>query len=36
MLDLSYGAAEKLAMIKPGVAKVKMEVISLGKDSTQK
>jgi rare lipoprotein A len=31
MLDLSYGAAEKLAMIKNGVARVKLNVISLGK-----
>jgi len=31
MLDLSYGAAEKLAMIKNGVARVKLDVISLGK-----
>ena len=36
MLDLSYGAAQKLAMVKPGVAKVKLEVISLGKDGTRK
>ena len=30
MLDLSYGAAEKLAMIKPGTAKVDLEVLSMG------
>jgi rare lipoprotein A len=30
MLDLSYGAAEKLAMIKAGTAKVDLEIISLG------
>src|ERR1035438_5024110 len=30
MLDLSYGAAQKLAMIKAGTAKVDLEVISLG------
>ena len=30
MLDLSYGAAQKLAMIKTGTAKVDLEVISLG------
>jgi rare lipoprotein A len=31
ILDLSYGAAQKLDMIKPGLAKVDMEVISWGK-----
>ena len=31
VVDLSYGAAEKLAMIKSGLASVKLEVISLGK-----
>jgi len=36
MLDLSYGAAVKLAMIKPGVARVKLEVISLGKSGAKK
>ncbi len=30
VIDLSYGAAEKLAMIKPGLAQVRLEVISLG------
>ena len=30
MLDLSYGAAEKLAIIKSGTAKVDLEVLSLG------
>jgi rare lipoprotein A len=30
MLDLSYGAAEKLAIIKAGTAKVDLEIISLG------
>lgn len=31
ILDLSYGAAQKLAMIKPGLAAVDLEIISLGK-----
>jgi rare lipoprotein A len=30
MLDLSYGAAQKLAMIRAGTARVDLEVISLG------
>ncbi|MGC9159135.1 MAG: septal ring lytic transglycosylase RlpA family protein [Terracidiphilus sp.] len=30
IIDLSYGAAQKLAMIKPGLAAVKLEVLSLG------
>jgi rare lipoprotein A len=30
IIDLSYGAAEKLAMTKAGLAPVKLEVISLG------
>jgi rare lipoprotein A len=30
MLDLSYGAAQKLAMIKAGTAKVDLEIVSLG------
>ena len=30
VLDLSYGAAQKLAMIKPGLAPVEIEVLSLG------
>jgi rare lipoprotein A (peptidoglycan hydrolase) len=30
MLDLSYGAAQKLAIIKSGTAKVDLEIISLG------
>jgi rare lipoprotein A len=33
MLDLSYGAAEKLAMLKSGTAKVDLEIISMGEDS---
>jgi rare lipoprotein A len=36
ILDLSYGAARKLAMIKPGVAQVELEVISLGKPRHRK
>jgi len=31
ILDLSYGAAQKLEMIKPGLAKVDLEVLSWGK-----
>jgi rare lipoprotein A len=31
ILDLSYGAAQKLGMVKPGLAKVQLEVLSLGK-----
>ena len=31
VVDLSYGAAEKLAMIQSGLASVKLEVISLGR-----
>ncbi len=30
MLDLSYGAAQKLAMIRTGTARVDLEIISLG------
>ena len=30
IIDLSYGAAEKLAMTKSGLASVRLEVISLG------
>jgi rare lipoprotein A len=30
IIDLSYGAAEKLAIIKPGLAKVDLEVLRLG------
>jgi rare lipoprotein A len=36
MLDLSYGAAEKLAMIKPGLARVEVQVLSLGKPQPQR
>ncbi|MFY9853010.1 MAG: septal ring lytic transglycosylase RlpA family protein [Terracidiphilus sp.] len=31
VLDLSYGAAQKLGMIKHGLAEVKIEVLSLGR-----
>jgi rare lipoprotein A len=30
VIDLSYGAAQKLAMTKSGLASVKLEVLSLG------
>jgi rare lipoprotein A len=30
VIDLSYGAAKKLAMTKAGLASVKLEVLSLG------
>jgi rare lipoprotein A len=30
IIDLSYGAAKKLAMIRPGLAQVDVEVISMG------
>ena len=30
VLDLSYAAAEKLDMLKPGVAKVNIQILSLG------
>lgn len=33
ILDLSYGAAQKLEMIKPGLAQVDLEVLSWGKPS---
>jgi rare lipoprotein A len=36
IIDLSYGAAEKLGMTKAGVARVKLEVISLGKPHSDK
>jgi rare lipoprotein A len=31
IIDLSYGAAEKLAMTKSGLAKVDLQVLSLGR-----
>jgi rare lipoprotein A len=31
IIDLSYGAAKKLEMIKPGLAQVRLEVLSMGK-----
>ena len=36
IIDLSYGAAKKLGMTRAGLAKVKMEVLSLGKPSATK
>jgi len=33
ILDLSYGAAQKLGMIKSGLAQVDLEVLSWGKSS---
>jgi rare lipoprotein A len=36
ILDLSYGAARKLAMIKPGLAQVDIEVLSLGQPRHRK
>ncbi len=36
IVDLSYGAAQKLAMIKSGLASVKLEVISLGQPTRKK
>ncbi len=35
ILDLSYGAARRIAMIKPGLASVKIEVISSAESSTE-
>lgn len=36
VLDLSYGAAQRLAMTKPGLVPVQMEVLSLGKPRQDK
>lgn len=36
ILDLSYGAAQKLAMIKPGTTRVDLEVISRGESIPRK
>ena len=33
IIDLSYAAAEKLAMTQAGLAKVDLEVISLGRQN---
>jgi rare lipoprotein A len=33
VIDLSYGAAEELHIVKSGVAPVRLEVISLGRDN---
>jgi rare lipoprotein A len=30
VIDLSYGAAKQLAILQPGIAPVKLEVLSLG------
>ena len=32
IIDLSYGAARKLAMVKPGIARVRVEVLRWGSD----
>lgn len=36
ILDLSYGAARKLAMVKPGLVSVDLEVLSMGKSYSDK
>jgi rare lipoprotein A len=36
IIDLSYGAAKKLGMIRAGLAKVDLEVLSLGRPRTHK
>jgi len=36
ILDLSYGAAQKLEMTKSGIAPVELEVISLGRPHRDK
>lgn len=36
IIDLSYGAAKRLAMTKVGLAKVELQVISLGEPTTKK
>ncbi len=36
IIDLSYGAAKKLGMTHAGLAKVDLEVLSLGKPATRK
>ena len=36
IIDLSYAAAKKLSMTKPGVAPVELEVISLGQSGENK
>jgi rare lipoprotein A len=36
IIDLSYGAAEKLAMTKPGLAQVDLEVLSMGGSHSDK
>jgi rare lipoprotein A len=36
VIDLSYGAAQRLAMTKAGLAKVELQVISLGRPNTKR
>jgi len=36
ILDLSYAAAKKLAMIKPGLARVDLQILSLGRTRASK
>ena len=36
MMDLSYGAARRLAMIQPGLARIDVQVLSLGKTGDKK
>jgi rare lipoprotein A len=36
IIDLSYAAAQELKIVKPGLAEVKLEVISLGKQKHKK
>ena len=36
IIDLSYGAAQKLAMTKPGLAPVELEVLSVGRPHRDK
>jgi rare lipoprotein A len=36
IIDLSFGAAQKLAMTKSGLVKVELQVVSLGKSSLGK
>jgi rare lipoprotein A len=35
IIDLSYGAAQKLGMTRSGLAKVDLQVLSLGKQQKQ-
>ncbi|MDE3148021.1 MAG: septal ring lytic transglycosylase RlpA family protein [Acidobacteriota bacterium] len=36
IIDLSYAAAQKLAMIKPGLARVDLQILSLGRTDASK